>query len=269
MNVPSLGGGVGPRWGKPRGPGAVGRVPARAGDPPPSTVPLELYVPIPDLTTATLPTPPCSVVWSSWRRARADATAVTDAVPASPGPAGCRAGAPGSSAWPGAAWTLVDAARTTLVGLSVPTATGGAWTVTPARCPAGHPHRLHHAVRDGPVRRSSRAQPARLQPRHRAHAARGRAAGAAPAAVLAATPAYRPLRLTAAVVTGVAAVGWLLYRVGVPTVLSTVADGLGLASPWTVGVLWLAAAVVLIKRRGVGRPAALSGAAATYGFGSP
>jgi hypothetical protein len=45
------------------------------------------------------------------------------------------------SAWTGAAWTLVDARRAELVGTVVPTATGGAWTVTPARCPAGHPHR--------------------------------------------------------------------------------------------------------------------------------
>src|SRR4051812_44483082 len=45
------------------------------------------------------------------------------------------------SAWIGAAWTLVDAARAALVGQAVPTARGGAWTVTPARCPAGHPHR--------------------------------------------------------------------------------------------------------------------------------
>ena len=45
------------------------------------------------------------------------------------------------SAWTGAAWTLVDARRAELVGTAVPTSTGGAWTVTPARCPAGHPHR--------------------------------------------------------------------------------------------------------------------------------
>src|SRR4051794_9708238 len=40
----------------------------------------------------------------------------------------------------GAAWTLVDNARAALVGHAVPTASGGAWTVTPARCPAGHRH---------------------------------------------------------------------------------------------------------------------------------
>ena len=68
-----------------------------------------------------------------------DATAVADAV--------CPWDGSGDepperhSVWTAAAWALVDARRTELVGTAVPTPTGGAWTVTPARCPAGHPHR--------------------------------------------------------------------------------------------------------------------------------
>ncbi|WP_432532936.1 HupE/UreJ family protein [Kineococcus arenarius] len=71
-----------------------------------------------------------------------------------------------------------------------------------------------------------------------------------PLIVLARTPAYRPLRTTAAVVTAVAAVGWLLDRVGVPTPLSTAADSLGPVSPWIAATLWIAAALVLLRTRG-------------------
>ncbi|WP_432501036.1 HupE/UreJ family protein [Kineococcus arenarius] len=71
-----------------------------------------------------------------------------------------------------------------------------------------------------------------------------------PLIVLARTPAYRPLRTTAAVVTAVAAVGWLLDRVGVPTPLSTAADSLGSVSPWIAATLWIAAALVLLGTRG-------------------
>jgi hypothetical protein len=69
---------------------------------------------------------------------REDATAVADEL-APIGPQGEPVHR--ESAWIGAAWTLVDAARAALVGQAVPTARGGAWTVTPARCPAGHPQR--------------------------------------------------------------------------------------------------------------------------------
>ena len=70
---------------------------------------------------------------------RDDATAVADLL----APRGASGTIPPQreSAWTGAAWTLVDARRAELVGTAVPTSTGGAWTVTPARCPAGHPHR--------------------------------------------------------------------------------------------------------------------------------
>lgn len=69
---------------------------------------------------------------------RDDATAVADLL-APLGPDGAEP-AQRESAWTGAAWTLVDAARAELVGTAVLTPTGGAWTVTPARCPSGHPH---------------------------------------------------------------------------------------------------------------------------------
>lgn len=67
----------------------------------------------------------------------ADATAVADDL--APLPADGGEPAHRASAWTGAAWALVDAHRAELVGTAVPTASGGAWTVTPARCPAGHP----------------------------------------------------------------------------------------------------------------------------------
>jgi HupE / UreJ protein len=70
-----------------------------------------------------------------------------------------------------------------------------------------------------------------------------------PLVVLARTPAYPPLRTGAAAVTAVAAVGWLLDRIGIPNVLGTAADSLGTFLPWVVGVLWLAAAAVLVRTR--------------------
>ena len=56
--------------------------------------------------------------------------------------------------------------------------------------------------------------------------------------------------MVAALITAVAAIGWLLDRVGVPTILSSAADNLGPASPWIAGALWIAAAAVLIRARG-------------------
>jgi hypothetical protein len=69
----------------------------------------------------------------------ADATAVADDL----APLYSDGGEPAQrhSAWTGAAWALVDAVRTELIGTTVPTPSGGAWTVDPARCPAGHPRR--------------------------------------------------------------------------------------------------------------------------------
>ena len=71
-----------------------------------------------------------------------------------------------------------------------------------------------------------------------------------PLLVLSRTRVYRPVRLVAALVTGIAAVGWLLDRVGVPTALGSAADHLGAAAPWIAGALWIAAAAVLIHARG-------------------
>jgi hypothetical protein len=70
---------------------------------------------------------------------RADAHAVADEL--APLDAGGTEPPHRWSAWAGAAWALVDAYRAELIGTSVPTSSGGAWTVTPARCPAGHPLR--------------------------------------------------------------------------------------------------------------------------------
>lgn len=75
-----------------------------------------------------------------------------------------------------------------------------------------------------------------------------------PLVVLARTPGYRPLRVGAAVITGIAAVGWLLDRLGLPTVLSTAADSLWTVSPWIVAALWLAAVAVLLRMPRAGRP---------------
>jgi hypothetical protein len=70
-----------------------------------------------------------------------------------------------------------------------------------------------------------------------------------PLLVLARAPAYRPLRIVAALVTAAAAAGWLLDRIGVITPLAGAADRLGPASPWIAGALWIAAAVDLIRGR--------------------
>ena len=82
-----------------------------------------------------------------------------------------------------------------------------------------------------------------------------------PLLVLARTPAYRPVWVVAALLTGIAAVGWLLDRIGVGTPLGSAADRLGSASPWIVGALWVAAAVVLIRPRGKVSSLELVGAA--------
>ncbi|MGY1706414.1 HupE/UreJ family protein [Geodermatophilus sp. SYSU D00697] len=70
-----------------------------------------------------------------------------------------------------------------------------------------------------------------------------------PLVLLARTPVYRRLRVAAAVLTGVAATGWLLDRVGVDTPLAGAADRLGPASPWLAGLLWVAAVCVAVRRR--------------------
>ena len=70
-----------------------------------------------------------------------------------------------------------------------------------------------------------------------------------PLLVLARTPAYAPLRTCAAVLTAIAALGWLLDRVGLSTPLGAAADSLGPASPWIVLALWLAAVTTLVRSR--------------------
>ena len=71
-----------------------------------------------------------------------------------------------------------------------------------------------------------------------------------PLLVLSRAPLYRTGRIAAALVIAVAAVGWLLDRIGMPTAQGRAADNLGGASPWIAGALWIAAAAVLIRARG-------------------
>jgi len=70
-----------------------------------------------------------------------------------------------------------------------------------------------------------------------------------PLVVLARTPAYRYLRDGAALLTALAATGWLLQRLGVDTPLGTAADSVGPATPWVALALWVAAAAVVARRR--------------------
>jgi hypothetical protein len=74
-----------------------------------------------------------------------------------------------------------------------------------------------------------------------------------PLCVLARTASFARLRLGAAALTGVAAIGWLLARIGVANAIAGAADGLLAATPWLVVVLWGAAAWTLLRRRS-GRP---------------
>lgn len=66
-----------------------------------------------------------------------------------------------------------------------------------------------------------------------------------PLIVLARTRLYGPLRVTAAVLTGAAAVGWVLDRVGVANVVAVSADQLAPVSVIMVAALWIAAAWAL------------------------
>ena len=70
-----------------------------------------------------------------------------------------------------------------------------------------------------------------------------------PLVMLARTPVYPALRTAAASLTAVAAVGWLLARVGLSTPLGVAADSLGPATPWVVLALWMAAAVTAVAQR--------------------
>lgn len=65
-----------------------------------------------------------------------------------------------------------------------------------------------------------------------------------PLIMLARVGRYRALRVTAAVITAVAALGWLAARLGHPNPVSVVADQLGLLSIPVVVALWVAAVVV-------------------------
>src|SRR3954447_15427785 len=99
-------------------------------DHPPPTVRLEeLQVPDPDLSTVALADAARLGGPEFVAEVRADATAVADEL--APFPPGRPEPMHRESAWAGAAWSLVDAARAELVGTAVATPSGGAWTVTP------------------------------------------------------------------------------------------------------------------------------------------
>ena len=66
---------------------------------------------------------------------------------------------------------------------------------------------------------------------------------------LARSRAYRRLRTGAAVLTAVAATGWLLARIGIDNPIAAAADHLAPASPWIVVALWVAAIVQTSTRR--------------------
>lgn len=75
-----------------------------------------------------------------------------------------------------------------------------------------------------------------------------------PLVVVAGTASFPYLRTFAAVLTALAAAGWLADRLGVPNQVASAADALGTVFPWMVLGLWCSAAVILIRRRV--RPAA-------------
>ncbi|GAA3561407.1 hypothetical protein GCM10022197_16270 [Microlunatus spumicola] len=89
-----------------------------------------------------------------------------------------------------------------------------------------------------------------------------------PLVLLARDGRYREGRTAAAVLVGVAAVGWVLARLGLTNPVADLADGLGTVALPVVAVLWVAALVVLRSARAVSagpprRPASSGSAAAT------
>jgi len=64
-----------------------------------------------------------------------------------------------------------------------------------------------------------------------------------------ADPVYRVVRTGGAVLAGVAALGWLLARVGWGNPVATAADALGAHGGWAVAALWAAAAATVVRRR--------------------
>lgn len=74
-----------------------------------------------------------------------------------------------------------------------------------------------------------------------------------PLVVLARAGTYRRLRLVAAVLTGIAAIGWLLARMGIANPVADLADRLGTVSIPVVVVLWAAALVIGLRARSARR----------------
>jgi hypothetical protein len=71
--------------------------------------------------------------------------------------------------------------------------------------------------------------------------------------ILARTNTYPPLRIAAAVLPGLAAISWLLDRLGATTVMGAAADSLGAYSPWILGALWLGTIAVVLTMRCIHR----------------
>ena len=70
-----------------------------------------------------------------------------------------------------------------------------------------------------------------------------------PLTFLARTRAYTPLRIVAAGVAGVVAIGWLVARLGFANGLPDAADGLVGISIYAIGALWIAAILTAVARR--------------------
>ncbi|MBX7442538.1 MULTISPECIES: HupE/UreJ family protein [unclassified Arthrobacter] len=68
-----------------------------------------------------------------------------------------------------------------------------------------------------------------------------------PLLVLASTGHYRRLRILAASAAGIAAVGWLAARLGLPNTVADLADNLGVMSLPVIALLWLGAATTLVR----------------------
>jgi hypothetical protein len=75
-----------------------------------------------------------------------------------------------------------------------------------------------------------------------------------PLALIARTPAYRPIRTTAATLTAVAATGWVLARLGQPNSIAATADHLSPAAGWIVAGLWISAITVYVTVRSRSTP---------------
>jgi hypothetical protein len=86
-----------------------------------------------------------------------------------------------------------------------------------------------------------------------------------PLALLARTRLYAPIRVTMAALTAVAAIGWMLARIGIPNPVATAADGLAPVAGRIVVGLWIAATATytLLRLPAKAEGAPLEGARST------